>query len=172
MINFENAPCPEWKEMANRHLRRKYFYLYRVYRYKEKQTGRIMYVGITDDLQNRIHDHSKEKRFKGHEWDIEFLYVLNKNDALDFEADFITLYQCGTNNGGLNCNKNHYQAIHNKYYSFEELLLSESQWKNAEIERELTDKIMSELMKKYFYPVHELMLSGVLGNGQIQKTII
>ena len=69
-----------------------------VYRYTDKSDGIIKYVGIvwskSRTLSQRIAEHSAERKFKGHEWLIEYKDVpeMTRTDAEYMEAHYIALY--------------------------------------------------------------------------------
>lgn len=69
-----------------------------VYRYTDKSDGIIKYVGIvwskSRTLSQRIAEHSAERKFKGHDWLIEYKDVpdMTRTDAEYMEAHYIALY--------------------------------------------------------------------------------
>lgn len=69
-----------------------------IYRYTDRSDNIIKYVGIvwseSRTLSQRIAEHSAERKFKGHDWIIEYKYVpsMTRTDAEYMEAHYIALY--------------------------------------------------------------------------------
>lgn len=70
-----------------------------VYRYTDKTDNIIKYVGIVwsdrRSLDQRIKEHSKEKKFQGHNWEIEYIDCdgRSRTDTEYLEAHYISLYK-------------------------------------------------------------------------------
>lgn len=69
-----------------------------VYRYTDKADNIIKYVGIvhsTKPLEQRVLEHSKEEKFQGIDWKIEFINYPNatRTDLEMIESHLITLYE-------------------------------------------------------------------------------
>lgn len=70
-----------------------------VYRYTDKADNIIKYVGIVwsdrRSLEQRIKEHSKEEKFQGHNWEIEYIDCegRSRTDTEYLEAHYISLYQ-------------------------------------------------------------------------------
>lgn len=70
-----------------------------VYRYTDEADGIIKYVGIIwsdkRSIKRRIIEHSKDERFKGTTWKIEYINkdVRTRTDAECLEAHYIAKYQ-------------------------------------------------------------------------------
>ncbi len=67
---------------------------YYVYRYTEKKTGEVVYVGKTDhSLSSRIRAHKKEEAFKGYDCFIDFIKLSNAVETDSIEKLLINYYK-------------------------------------------------------------------------------
>lgn len=67
---------------------------YFVYRYTDKKTGEVVYVGKTDhSLSSRIRAHKKEEPFKNHDCYIDFVRLSNSVETDSIEKLLINYYK-------------------------------------------------------------------------------
>lgn len=114
--------------------------MYCIYRYIDKDTKKILYVGKTDSsLENRINQHQTETKFKDIDAEIEYVELKNNMETRFYEFYFINKWKPVLN-------------IADKYeYDLDCEISSEFEWKKYVSERNNKSSLSKEEKIKFAY---------------------